>query len=166
VPVNSKEAKNLNALPKLPDPMWPTSGSILDAAPTPNGVGFDIRQTSAGATAPEAATLIDHITFPTTSKIWDNMANPQGTRRAFMMSDSQVPGYAALIHRLIPSYTYPAHPIERICIYRADSRELYEVGRVKETSNSNPDLINVGWLPDGKQIQFMYKNAVYVVDVD
>jgi hypothetical protein len=112
------------------------------------------------------AVQIDTIAFPPGTQICNNIPNADRTRIEFVVRETYVPSYARITQRLIPSYRYPVRPIERLCIYRLDKKEFYEVGRVEGNTGPNPELIHIFWLPDGKHIQFLYKNAVYRVAIE
>jgi hypothetical protein len=109
---------------------------------------------------------IDTLTFPAGTQVYNNIPNPQMTRIEILVSETSVPPFETLIGHLFPSLSHLAHPVERLCVYRVDKKQLYEIGRVAKTSTTLPDVMNAWWLPDGKHIQFLYKNAVYFVSAD
>jgi len=71
---------------------------------------------------------IDTLTFPPERRSITNVPNPQGTAIEFMVSETNIPAMITLLRDLLPFFTSFPHPIERLCIYRLDKRELYEIG--------------------------------------
>jgi hypothetical protein len=106
------------------------------------------------------------ITLPLGTDIKSDDPNAQNTRIAFLLSETGIPTYATLLHRFLPNYHYKAHPVECLCVYRADTNTFVEIGRIDEPRATEPDLLYLSWLPDGKHIQFFYKDAVYRVSTD
>src|SRR5579871_210210 len=102
---------------------------------------------------------IDIVRFPLEAVVLKILPNPQNTQIALLVNETDTPpAYATLLHRLIPAYTYKVQPVERLCIYRLDKKELYEVGRINHplrASSLSLDLTDASWLPDGKHIEFL-----------
>jgi hypothetical protein len=140
-------------------------GPVLRATRIKGGTDFQIETRRAQAPPGTPVEPTDSVSFRSGTNVFDYAPNSQMTRIMFQVIDPQVPAYAALVHRLCPSYDFPERPIDRIFIYRPDKEVMYELGRVDETSSGTPEL-QAMWLPDGKHLQFWYKNAVYVVDVE
>ena len=73
---------------------------------------------------------------------------------------------APAVYSLLPGYTSHVQPVASLYIYQSETKTLKIVGHVKETSADKQDLQKADWLPDGKHVQFFYKNALYSVAVD
>jgi hypothetical protein len=106
------------------------------------------------------------ITLPPETSIDSNDTNAQNTRIAFRLSETGIPTYVTLLRRFFPKYRYNAQPVECLCIYRADTNRFVEIGRIPEPHGAEPDVSYLSWLPDGKHLQFFYKDAVYRISTD
>ncbi|HLK55145.1 MAG TPA: hypothetical protein VKU00_01190 [Chthonomonadaceae bacterium] len=163
---NSSEAQSLESLATRYSGQDQQS-IMLSAEPAHDitaNVVFDIVMRPAGVVTDTPPKRIDTITFPPGTEIHAYMLNPQMTCLLFMDMETDIPPYAPLLHRIIPSYSYPAHPILRLCIYHIDKKELSEVGRIDNPSALLPSLSM--WASDGKRFCFFYNSALYTVPVD
>lgn len=109
---------------------------------------------------------IDTLTFPGKTHFYNVLPNRQMTKLEILVSETSAPAFLAWIGRLFPPYSYLTHPVERLYVYRFDTKACYEIGWIEEASTTGPEIINAFWLPDGKHIQFYYRNAVYIVSSD
>jgi hypothetical protein len=132
-----------------------------------NQVEIQIMMSPAGATLTTLPSTRDTLLYPRGSWLTSQKTNPQQTRILLYVHESGIPLWVNFVRKLLPSYSYKTHPFEHLCVYRADTRAVVEVGRIYETpSHEENQQMHMDWLPDGKHIQFFYHNAVYIVSAD
>jgi hypothetical protein len=72
----------------------------------------------------------------------------------------------------VPWYRADAEPVERLFVYNTGTRALREVGRTAEmypavgNVQMVPELQNLGWMPNGKELEFFYRGAVYTLPAE
>jgi len=126
-------------------------------------VEIDIMSTPTGAAAGTLPSKLDTLIYPPGSWLVTEETNPQQTRVLLFVHESGIPLWVSFVRKLLPAYSYSSHPFEHLCFYKADTREVIEIGRIDETPSHDETSMKISWLPDGKNIQFFYKNAVYIV---
>ena len=67
------------------------------------------------------------------------------------------------LHRLFPAVS--ANPVvtQALWIHRDGTRRVDQIGRVPIETYYNSELHQIQWLPDGKQISFIYRGMLYVL---
>src|SRR5262249_55625630 len=110
--------------------------------------------------------------------------SPQGDRVAWAFETDSVPSWSSWLHKIFPSYRVTSHHVCELWVSRLDGNDMHEVGHLElnpQTSipqssmavarqlltyalQDHPDQIR--WLPDGKRLSFLYKDALYTVPAD
>lgn len=108
--------------------------------------------------------------FPTDAHLQRARVSPQQKAVLFDRVEWRLPALLTWLHQIIPKFDPKPAPIEELWVSRADGRGLHEIGCVPAGfySDGNPAyaLEDVKWLPDGKQISFIYNATLYVVPAE
>ncbi|MCW3055991.1 MAG: hypothetical protein JWN14_5161 [Chthonomonadales bacterium] len=105
----------------------------------------------------------DTIPYPRgATGMWSGHADVGGKRLMLLFHELATP----VIYSLLPGSTSHAQPVASLYLYQSETKALRSVGHVNETSVDKQDLQKADWLPDGKHVQFFYKNALYSVAAD
>jgi hypothetical protein len=93
----------------------------------------------------------------------------QGDRVALLLRFKRVALFDSWLHRLLPAYKPTPHSYAEIWISRLDGSSMRELAHTEHTDESNPGrnrdqvLNSIHWLPDGKRLSFVYKDALWTV---
>ncbi len=112
---------------------------------------------------PEGATLLE-------SKI----SRQQGI--VYHLAVARMPSLFAWLNRLSPTFALKSTLTEELWVSRADASEMHEIGYVPVKLEAQGNAVGIGvpeyflgdirWLPDGKQISFVYGNSLYVMSAE
>jgi hypothetical protein len=107
------------------------------------------------------------LEFPMGAILQRAKVSPQQRAIFFDRAGSQLSPLLIWLHRMIPKFNPKPTINEALWVSHADGRGLREVGYVPAqpgVSGSPTDgLKDVQWLPDGKQVSFVYHGTLYVV---
>jgi hypothetical protein len=88
----------------------------------------------------------------------------------YHLTISRTPPLFTWLHRILPKLDIKSSETEGIWISRADGSGMREIGHLPRpsaaTGNSDELLDYFDWLPDGKQISFVYQGTLYVVPAE
>jgi hypothetical protein len=107
------------------------------------------------------------LALPEDASLERNDVNPQQNAIVYFVRFSKVPSWTAQLHRWFASF--PARPIvtDGLWISGADGKDFHEIGHVPSKSDASgapeEQLTVMEWLPDGKQVSFVYQDTLYVV---
>jgi len=106
------------------------------------------------------------LKMPTGAMLRDGALSPQQEALCFEVRSSRTPPLLAWLHRLFPRVSVTSVDTEEMWVSRADGGGMREIGHVLITPtddyNSSGRLKKLQWLPDGKQISFLYHDTLYV----
>jgi len=112
--------------------------------------------------------LVKKIVLPTGAKLRSGGISPQQQSLCFDLHMSRTPPLFDWLHRIIPAFAIrPAVTTETLWMSRTDGAGMHEIGYVPAPLDENGDqaqqIRHLEWLPDGKQISFIYRDTLYVV---
>lgn len=110
------------------------------------------------------------MAFPTGAAIKEAEVSPQ---QQFIVYDLQITQQNPLfswLHRLLPNFAAETTLREGFWVSRADGGGMREIGHVSLPWSAHDSFESifedVSWLPDGKQISFVYHSMLYVVPAE
>ncbi|HZO91550.1 MAG TPA: hypothetical protein VFB38_24725 [Chthonomonadaceae bacterium] len=143
-----------------------------------NGSRFRVSIQQAGLGNNRAPHRRFTIALPPGRKLCELEFSPNGDRVVWLLEESYVPPVSAWLHRVCPEYSASSGPALGIWISRLDGTQMREVGCVPVTRswqehNRVPIQqwarlwpVHIHWLPDGKQLSFVYRDALWMVPAD
>ena len=89
---------------------------------------------------------------------------------AYQMTTRTVSPMRAWLHRVFPAISADPVVSEGIWVSRADGQGMHELGHVPPLPDAGgqhvDQIYGPEWLPDGKQVSFIYKKMLYVVPAE
>ncbi len=148
--------------------MQPTRRELGDMPKTDR---MEITQTVLASPAPPPHRF--EIRVPPGSTVHRIVLSPDGKYAAWALQTHFANPILERIHRLVPSVSAPFRDCIGLWVSRVDGSEMHEIGHLRDTINSSKgdpregngwiDDYTLRWLPDGKQLSFVYKDALYRV---
>jgi hypothetical protein len=94
--------------------------------------------------------------------------SPQGDRIAWLLDCEHVSWFSALLHRLHASFQVTTQPTEEIWVSHLDGSQMHEIGHIpaRPREQYGVEIEGLHWLPDGKKLSFLYKDALWTVPAD
>jgi|SRR5579871_621249 len=103
-------------------------------------------------------------------RLMDALASPQQTTIIYNLQIARTSDLLTWLHRVVPSVSVKPVITEELWISKSDGQGMREIGHVpgKVDANGDPEdqLNEVQWLPDGKQVSFIYRDMLYVVPAE
>jgi hypothetical protein len=111
------------------------------------------------------------VKMPPDTVIDDFVFSPRGDQIAWKLKLERVPPMARLLHRLYPRYSASPEHAVGLWVSDLDGRNLREIGHLDlhpaaNSDTAEPEPEDVQWLPDGKRLSFLYKQALWIVPID
>ncbi|MCW3052741.1 MAG: hypothetical protein JWN14_1911, partial [Chthonomonadales bacterium] len=88
--------------------------------------------------------------------------SPQMQSVSYRVQSPQTSPIRVWLHRIIPIFDVKPALIEALWVSGADGKGLREIGHIP-LKTEDDGIDNIQWLPDGKQIGFVYRSTLYVV---
>jgi len=96
--------------------------------------------------------------------------SPQQKSILYHLRISRTPPLLTWLHRILPKIDMQSIENEGLWISRSDGRGMHEIGHLPvplDANDFNDDLLDYfRWLPDGRQISFVYHSILYVVPAE
>jgi hypothetical protein len=97
--------------------------------------------------------------------------SPDGKQAAWLMQTEAVHPILAWAHRLVPAIAAPSQHRIELWVSRVDGSEMHEIGHLSGPKDgANADIwlndYTLNWLPDSRQLSFIYKEALYIVPAE
>lgn len=90
--------------------------------------------------------------------------SPDGRWIVSSLTIASRPPWWRLVHRMFPRFHSSIRRDAGLWLSHIDGTDLHEIGHVSADANpSISTLQNLTWLPGGKDVSFVYKDAVWVV---
>jgi hypothetical protein len=105
------------------------------------------------------------VNLPEGTRCQDTAVSPQ--QASILYSVWRTPDFLLLdwLHRINPNFNQDSRTNAELWVSRADGTGLREIGEIP-LRMANDRIENIQWLPDGKQISFIYHNILYVVPAE
>jgi hypothetical protein len=133
--------------------------------------------------APDAAPRHWELKAPDSSPHWirhshfdpqllDLEVSPDGERLSWVLWRHKTVPWQALVQRFIPRVQVSSQERWEIWVSGVDGSNMRQIGYEDLPGPENnkalsiPTLPTLQWLPDGKQLSFIYKDVVYIVPAD
>ncbi len=88
--------------------------------------------------------------------------SPRDDRIAWTCTERRQPGFAQLLHRILPHWSVPMNEIVSLWTSDLDGKDWREIGHISSTVGENASL-GFAWLPNGRQISFVHEGVLYIV---
>jgi len=116
------------------------------------------------------------VRLPTGAELCESQMSSQQWI-GYHVSVSRTPPLLSWLHRVIPKFTAKPTVTEELWVSGTDEGEMHKIGAVPikmdasgkadDPANGSEFLItDMRWLPDGKQISFIYQGTLYVVPAE
>ena len=108
------------------------------------------------------------IHMPSYVVLVDLAFSPHGDRIAWVLMQTHPSPASALLHRILPMVKLVPKTVTGLWVSQIDGSNLHEIGHLDNPSGPNkiPPIDYVRWLPDGKKLSFVYRDALYTVPAD
>jgi len=107
------------------------------------------------------------LAMPTGADLWQWTVSPQQRSIFYDIQNSRTSPLLSWLHRLLPHFSKKPTAREELWVSEADGQGMHAIGYIpipSETPASDvARLEHLQWLPDGKQISFLYRDTLYVV---
>jgi len=101
--------------------------------------------------------------------VWGEVS-PQEQAIWYHLQHSATPPFLDWLHRVFPKFDAKPTLTESLWVSRTDGRGMYEIGHVPTLLDENGELEEcikaIQWLPDGKQISFVYHGKLYITSAE
>jgi hypothetical protein len=115
--------------------------------------------------------------LPVEASLLDWHIAPVQDRVLYHLKVTRKNSVSILFHRLFPNFTTRPVVMEEIWTSRIDGSQMHELGHVplpavvtdpRQSDSDDPkhELEKLQWLPDGKNISFIYHGTLYVVSAE
>ncbi len=114
------------------------------------------------------------VRLPVGAVLLNSEVSPQQGRVLYHLYIVRENSLAALLKRVSPKFVVKPAVTEEIWFSRANETQMHKIGEILRPSDGytasdaeDPNqLRNVEWLPDGKQISFIYHGMLYIVSAE
>ncbi len=117
---------------------------------------------------PPDAIRIQELKLPQSAAFYRAEVSPQQQTIFYDLEISRTNPFRYWLHRLLPKIDAPPTFARGIWVSRADGSGMREIGHTPFKLESEPDdwPQHIQWLPDGKQVSFVYHDTLYVVPAE
>jgi hypothetical protein len=125
---------------------------------------IEVERPVAGRTSDTAPTVILHP--PQGTKVEEAVQSEDRVRIAWLVVGTHTSLFSRWVHRLVPQYAASRATAE-LWLSRSDGRAMHELGYIPLKGDSDEaekphDLV---WLPSGRAISFLYKDALWTLPI-
>ena len=107
------------------------------------------------------------VPLPESATFYRGQISPQQQSVLYDFRMLSTHPFLAWLHKAIPGIRVKPRVTEELWVSRADGQGMHEIGHISMQTEQNNDLreklMHVDWLPNGKQISFVYRGMLYVV---
>jgi len=105
--------------------------------------------------------------LPEGAELYRGEASPSQKSILYYIHASRTPPFLTWLHHIFPHFRTEPTPTEELWVSRSDGQGVREIGHVRVLADPGHTFLgDIRWLPDGRQISFVYRGMLYVAPAE